>query len=280
MVIVRIMGGLANQMYQFAFYHWLIQRHTEKKLDIETYCDTSMYYHKIPKQEADPFHNGYELENIFGIKANYAALKDIYRLSEYRYDIFRKATIKVKTKFGGGLSTQISDEGKSSYNPGFAELDNRYFTGTWGDFKYAEDYESQIRELFSFPEIIDDKNCQIAGEIMDCNSVSVHVRRGDYLNVGNGIALDRYYYDKAMNDIRNQVDNPRFFFFSDDITWCRDIFKGSDISFIDWNTGYDSYRDMQLMSMCKHNIVANSTFSMWASWLNINKDKIIIRPRG
>lgn len=278
MIIVRIQGGLANQMFQYTFYYWLTQRHDEYNLNIDTFCDTSMYYHKIPKQECDPFHNGYELETVFGIKANIAELKDVYRLSEFRYDLVRKAIIKSKLKFTGTIRTQISDNGKELYNPKFAYEDEKYFTGTWGGFRYAEDYKDEIRQIFKFPEISDDLNRRTADNIKAANSVSVHVRRGDYLSVGNGVALARDYWDNAILKIREQVENPVFYFFSDDIQWCKNNFQGEDIRFVDWNVGKNSYRDMQLMSLCKHNIVANSTFSMWASWLNVNEDKIVIRP--
>ena len=112
-------------------------------------------------------------------------------------------------------------------------------------------------------------------------SVSVHVRRGDYLLPKNAvyIRLSKEYYDKVMSYFTQRFDNVHFYVFSDGIDWCRENFKADRITFIDWNTGDDSYKDMQLMSLCKHNIIANSSFSSWAAWLNANPDKIVIRPK-
>ena len=277
---MRIQGGLANQMFQYTFFNWLVQKHKENKLNIDAYCDTSMYYNKIPKQECDPIHNGYELEEVFGIQTKVADLSDVYKLSQYRYNLPGKAAMKLRLKLLGPLSSQIADDEKGSYHLDYASLDNVYFCGTWGGFQYAEEYESNIRDIFRFPEIVDKRNQDAFNEISGTNSVSVHVRRGDYLKVGGGIALDKRYWENAIKEMREKVDNPVFFFFSDDIDWCRQSFGGNDIRFIDWNKGKQSFRDMQLMSLCRHNIIANSTFSLWASWLNNNKDKIVISPKG
>jgi len=116
--------------------------------------------------------------------------------------------------------------------------------------------------------------------IKNLKSVSIHIRRGDYITNKTGpkfIGLD--YYIKAIRTIENKVKNPTYFIFSDDIVWGKQYLKLKNISyFVDNNHGKDSYKDMQLMSLCKHNIVANSTFSWWGSWLNTNKNKVIIKP--
>lgn len=279
MVIVRIQGGLANQMYQYTFFYWLTKKHKEKNDFIDTYCDTSLYYHKVPKQECDPVHNGYELDRVFGIDVPIANLKDVYRLSEYRYNLIRKAFVKAKTKLLGEVPSQIRDgDVQALRDIDLSAVDNKFFTGTWGGFKYANEYESDIREIFSFPKIEGKRNIYISDFINHTNSISIHVRRGDYLTIGTGINLNRQYYDRAVSIIKGRVQNPFFFVFSDDINWCKDNLNYENTVFVDWNTAEESYRDMQLMSMCRHNIVANSTFSMWASWLNQNNNKIVLRP--
>lgn len=278
MVIVRIQGGLANQMYQYVFYHWLVQKHKEKGLKINTFIDNSMYYHKVPKQECDPVHNGYELKQVFGIEAPVAELQDIYRLSEYRYDLFRKALIKARITIKGRLASQINDDNEDDLKQNLATIDEKYFSGTWSCLKYANDYSDEIRNIFSFPIIDDLRNTEAKKMIEKTNSVSVHVRRGDYLNIQNGINLGMDYYNNAMFKISEIVESPYFFVFSDDIEWCKANFDYKNICFVEWNNGKESYRDMQLMSLCKHNIVANSTFSTWASWLNSNENKVILRP--
>ena len=279
MVIVRIQGGLANQMYQYTFYYWLVQKHKEKKLLIDSYCDLSLYKHIIPKQECDPVHNGYELERVFGLYVPEAPLKEVYRLSEFRYNFISKVVMKLRNMIVGNKSTQINDSEKGIYDESLAECDDVFFNGTWGGFRYANEYENDIRKIFKFPELNDEYNRKMAEMIVMTNSVSIHVRRGDYLRIGNGIALNKEYYDNAVAIIKTKVEKPIFFVFSDDIKWCKENLDYANMYFIEHNNGEDSYKDMQLMSMCKYNIVANSTFSAWASWLNDYEDKIIIYPR-
>ena len=110
-------------------------------------------------------------------------------------------------------------------------------------------------------------------------SVSIHVRRGDYLNepLLNGIC-DEQYYVAAIEEIKAMVDNPVFFIFSNDILWCKTHFNQINAVFVENNTGKNSYRDMQLMSLCKHHIIANSSFSWWGAWLGKYKDSMICAP--
>ncbi|HOV15035.1 MAG TPA: alpha-1,2-fucosyltransferase, partial [Spirochaetota bacterium] len=125
------------------------------------------------------------------------------------------------------------------------------------------------------------KAINISNQIKNSNSVSIHVRRGDY--VGNiktlnfhGVCEIDYYID-AINSIKQKVQNPLFFIFSDDIEWCKNNIKDENSIFIDFER--DDYVDMYLMTVCKHNIIANSSFSYWAAYLNQNFDKIVIAPK-
>ena len=113
--------------------------------------------------------------------------------------------------------------------------------------------------------------------------ISIHVRRDDYLSSkyvsGFGGICTIEYYNKAVERIKEEVIDPVFYIFSDDINWCRENLKLEQGVFIDWNTGKESWQDMFLMSQCKHNIIANSSFSWWGAWLNSNSEKIVIAPR-
>jgi hypothetical protein len=129
-----------------------------------------------------------------------------------------------------------------------------------------------------------EKNQLIAQEIGQSNAISLHVRRGDYVHNSNTLAthglcsLD--YYQTAINYITERVAQPNFFIFSDDITWVKDNLKVDfKCRFVDHNHGTESYNDMRLMSLCQHHIIANSSFSWWAAWLNPNHKKIVIAPR-
>ena len=114
----------------------------------------------------------------------------------------------------------------------------------------------------------------------NCNSVSVHIRRGDYAECGISLLGFRYYIS-AISIINDKVSNPKFYFFSDDITVAKDIAEQMNVDYtiISHNQGEKSYQDMFLMSQCKYNIIANSSFSWWGAWLNTFHDKIVISPK-
>jgi hypothetical protein len=126
-------------------------------------------------------------------------------------------------------------------------------------------------------------NSTLAREISDVNAVSLHVRRGDYVHNSKAAAtyalcsLD--YYNKSIKYVAERVHNAHFFVFSDDIPWVKSNLEiDFPVKYIDNNFGVDSYNDMRLMSLCKHNIIANSSFSWWGAWLNLNSEKIVVSP--
>ena len=147
------------------------------------------------------------------------------------------------------------------------------------DKKYFLDNVSKIK----FREVnLDDKNKQIMDLILNSNSVSVHIRRGDYLKAENikmygNIATDDYY-KKAIATISSKVKDPYFFIFSNDIEWCKSNLYIDKVVYVQDNTGAKSYIDMFLMSKCKANILANSSFSYWGAMLNENINKIVVYP--
>ena len=149
---------------------------------------------------------------------------------------------------------------------------------------FAEMVREELLKDFSFPLTNSDKLSGAINEMRACNSVAVHIRRGDYL-IGNnkylyGDICTEDYYNNAMGYIRKRVKAPVFFVFSNDIDGARKIIVGDDIRFVDGNTfdDYEDWYDMYMMSQCKHNIIANSTFSWWGAWLNRNDGKIVIAP--
>lgn len=152
-----------------------------------------------------------------------------------------------------------------------------YLQGYFQNEKYFERIKDIIREEFQPKESIENKFPDLVNDIKNSNSVSVHVRRTDYLNKQHQfIILGIDYYTKAINKIEKEVSNPKYYFFSDDVEWTKEnIPHQSDSVFI---AGKD-VDDIHLMALCKHNITANSTFSWWSAWLNLNVDKIVISPR-
>lgn len=138
----------------------------------------------------------------------------------------------------------------------------------------------ELRNAFQFPTITDEKNIAILERIMSCDSVSIHARRSDFLQY-NSDCYKYGYFKRAVKFIKSKVEKPIFFIFSEESDWCKehlDLFGIDDKSdkyyFVDWNSGENSFRDMQLMSLCKHNIITKSSFGWWASFLNSNPEKI------
>ena len=158
-----------------------------------------------------------------------------------------------------------------------------YLRGYWQNPNYWENCRGNLKDIFEFKtDYIDDRNKDIAKKIKGENSVSIHVRRGDYLWAENAEARMEIctleYYKKAISYIYEKAGNCSFYIFSDEPKWVRANFTELDYILIDWNQGENSYLDMYLMSLCKHNIIANSSFSWWGAELNCNKEKIVVSP--
>lgn len=164
------------------------------------------------------------------------------------------------------------------------------FVGHSFAFKYKgfgiEKMEKEIREFFKFPEITDEKNLKMLELLQNTNSVSIHARRSDLLFL-NGHCYKHGFFKRAVKYIKKKVDNPVFVFFTDEnsVGWCEENekifgldFKKDRVEFVTWNKGEDSFRDMQLMAECKHNIFTESTFGFWGAFLNKNPDKITCAP--
>lgn len=255
---VIITGGLGNQMFQYAFVLALRTKGINVKLDISYYDYWKKYNWKM--------HNGYELEKVFGIKENCINKQGLHmkwlRLLDH-YDpmgIIKKDNLRFNKHFSKSLSL--------------------YYYGYWQNEKYFASIKEDVHKTFTF-QGIDNKNQDLAFQLQTCNSVSLHIRRGDYSQFGMTI-LNRDYYEKAIKYIENKIDDPYYFLFSDDINEAELLASQMNIKhykIIDHNKGEDSYKDMFLMSKCRHNIIANSTFSWWGAWLNTYQERIIIAPK-
>ena len=165
------------------------------------------------------------------------------------------------------------------------------FTGQWLSLKHygngLDKIEQLVRKSFVFPPFSDNANSKMAEFLDTCNSVAIHARRGDMLGI-NGYCYKYGYFKRAVRHIKKNVDNPIFVFFCDpgSVEWCKenaDIFNldfsKDKIYFVDWNKGEESFRDMQLMSRCKHAIITNSSFGWWGSFFITNPNKITISPK-
>lgn len=172
----------------------------------------------------------------------------------------------------------------------FIKTEDNIYTGQKLLFKYKESgielIEDDVRKSFTFPEIIDANNLEAYRFISESNSVAIHARRGDMLG-SNGIYYLTGFFKRAVKFIKKNVQNPVFWVFCDpdSVHWALDnasilgLDRDKDvIKFVDWNTADDSFRDMQLMAACKHQVITNSSFGWWAAWLNTNPVKITISP--
>jgi Glycosyl transferase family 11 len=160
---------------------------------------------------------------------------------------------------------------------------NLYLEGNFQAYQYAEDMEQSVRMEFRLREPAVGRNLDALEQIRAVeNSVSLHVRRGDYtVRKGGPQPLSLGYYANAMQALLERVDNPTFFVFSDDIAFTRENLPNSGrMVFVDHNDEANGHEDLRLMSSCRHNIIANSTFSWWGAWLNPNPAKIVCAPQS
>lgn len=181
--------------------------------------------------------------------------------------------------------TRLVVEPHFHYWPGIREVShNAYLAGYWQSEKYFSDASETIRADFTFRQPLSEQNAEMAERIGQGMSVSLHVRRGDYAsnpktNTAHGLC-SLEYYRAAVLHMAEHIERPEFFVFSDDIAWVK---ANLEIDFpcwyVDHNQGTESYNDMRLMSLCRHHIIANSSFSWWGAWLNRDPDKIVVAPR-
>lgn len=273
MKIVNVIGGLGNQMLQCAFAIALSKQHPDDEIKID-----------ISHFNGYGLHNGFEVLNMFKrFRVPIASKEECKKLTPYipNYKLsrlYRRIFPKRKTEY---LQSY-----KDSYiydKDALAVSGDCYFEGYWMSNKYFESYKEEILKAFEFDDFNTQENIKYAELLSKDNSVSIHIRRGDYVkakNFMNICTLD--YYRKAIKEARKHIESPVFFIFSNDQEWClenlKDVLGDSKVYFIAHNKGQESYRDMQLMSLARCNILANSSFSWWGAYLNQRENHIAIVP--
>lgn len=267
MVIIQVMGGLGNQLQQYALYRKFVRLGVEVRLDIS-------WFDKVDKG------NGVterELELDIFDRLIYETCTE-----EEKTALIGNSglTGKFRRKFLPGSIRWFHES--RMYHPEIFSFENKYLSGYFACEKYYEDILYDLREKIQFPRSNHPENYRLAKEMQSGPSVSVHVRRGDYLKQENsqmfGNICTDAYYDKALSVMKSKVPNAHFYLFSDDIAYVKEKYRGEEYTVVDVNHGADSFYDMWLMSRCRHNICANSTFSFWGARLNDHEDKIMIRP--
>jgi hypothetical protein len=274
MIIIRMTGGLGNQMFQYALYLKLCSMGREVKFDDIT---------------------EYELDNArpvmlwaFGLTYPRADQEEINKIT----DGFLKLSHRIRRKLFGRKSLEYQEK-NCNYDPQVLQRDPAYLTGYFQSEKYFMDVKEQVRRAFTFSEGIwkgqDEeirrKMQNFLGQIQGCESVSVHVRRGDYLEkeeIYGGICTVAYY-KSAIEYMQRKRKESRFFLFSNDPEWVREWvnanYRGDNRFVIIEGTQEETgYLDLFLMSRCKNHIIANSSFSWWGAWLDENPRKRVIAP--
>jgi hypothetical protein len=269
MIIIKIQGGLGNQMFQFALGQNLLEKTKEQvKFDLSG-LDT-------PKEETKRF---FELDK-FDIKIPTASVSDVnFFTQEKKHPILTK----IKRLFGIKVPSYIIDT--HSFNKEvFRITGDAYLDGYWQTEKYFPNDKEVVRKAFvpHFPL------SKIANEIadkIDNSSVSIHIRRGDYITnkkVANVIgSCGLSYYKKALSMATENFTNPKIFVFTDDIDWVKENLKTyNSIFFIsEKDNGLEDWEEIILMSKCKRHVLSNSSFSWWGAWLDSREDKMVIAPK-
>lgn len=279
MIIIKVMGGLGNQLQQYALYEKFRSLGKEAKLDISWFEDEK-------QQEKVLARRSLELLLFDGLAFEKASRKEYEALlgedggSGSGLSGAAAFLRKVKRKLSPASDPHFYET--DMYHPEIFSFENKYLEGHWACEKYYHDILPLLREKIRFPKSQNPENARAAERMERENSVSVHIRRGDYLDPENagmfgGICTDEYY-ETAMDYVRERMPNARFYLFSDDTAYLKEHFQGEDCAIVDWNHGADSFYDCWLMSHCRANICANSTFSFWGARLNPRTDKLMIRP--
>jgi len=265
MIKVILQGGLGNQMFEYAAAYALARRNNVPLALDMSYMD--VFGHKS-------WCRPYEL-SVFGLH-NISKFTSDRHLAVRFLPRLRTWCRKRDLSTIGRYVFDVESLDKAPHGKSLILFD--YFANCHLFDQYRED----LLRAFTFVLKPNDVNDILLKEIAETDSVSVHIRRGDYLNSANANVFFQptvEWYQQTIAYINEHVKAPHYYFFSDDIAWVKEQFADvQNATFVDINHGKDAYNDMRLMSACKHNIIANSTFSWWGAWLNTNSSKIVIAP--
>lgn len=270
MIVIKLQGGLGNQMFQYATARRLSLRHNvELKIDVSGFDKTD---------NKTTTRRHYELD-CYNIKAKFATKSD---LSKYNGATINSYLQRVYNRFRIPNHTILYEPSYIFYPRLFRAPNDILLIGYWQTEKYFKDIRQTLLRDFSYKEPPSRHNQILLDKIHSTNAISIHVRRGDYATLKNAADFHGLtgaeYYQKATQTMENNIPNPHFFVFSDDPEWGKQNLKfNQPTMYISLNKkGSD---DMRLMRACKHNIIANSSFSWWGAWLNENNNKVVIAPR-
>ena len=264
MVAVQMSGGLGNQMFEYALYLKLKSMGKDVKMD-----DFSCYGPGERKKMLD----------VFGVTYDVMTREEYIKMT----DSCLKLSHRIRRKLTGRKNLSYR-EASSNFDPEILKRDPALFEGYFQTDRYFADIEEKVREAFVFRRLeLTPQTKKWEEQIINCRSVSVHIRRGDYLlpkhsHLYEGICDDAYY-EKAIGLMKEKYPDAKFFFFSNDPEWVKQHYQGAEYLVVEGNDEEAGYADMYLMSKCRHHIIANSSFSWWGAWLNPDKDKTVVAPK-
>jgi hypothetical protein len=267
MIVVKISGGLGNQMFQYAAARALANHH-----NVDLMLDLS-WFKNIPEKNTTRL---FELHN-YPINAHIASVDEEAHLKIYHsWFLTGIRTMNKEWKY-------MREKSFSFDNNFYSYPSNAYLDGYWQSNLYFEKIDEQIRSQFQPIEAPSDQDKILLKEIKKNNSVAIHVRRGDYVentsaNRFHGLCTLEYY-GRAIDIILKKEKNLNFYIFSDDLPWAQDNFSiPGSVVYVGHNTVDQAFNDLRLMAACSHQIIANSSFSWWGAWLNTNPSKTVIAP--
>lgn len=270
MKIVKVIGGLGNQMFQFALYKALQKQHPEERVLIDLHCFNG--YHK---------HRGFEIGKVFGAHYDEASYQEVARLA-YPYPNF--LTWRIGCRMLPLRKTMLKEKANFDYEPdALTRQGSTYYDGYWQHEEYFRDIRKELLKIYAFPAFEDEQNMVAAQQAASANSCSIHIRRGDYLTdpLRKGTTGNEYVL-MAIKRMLETAQPDTWLVFSDDIAWCREqlstALSQDKTIYVDWNSGDRSINDMHLMTLCRHHIIANSSFSWWGAWLSKQQDGTTIAP--
>jgi hypothetical protein len=272
MIIVKLIGGLGNQMFQYAAGRYLAWLHKTELLMDTSYLD----------KEPNGAYTKRKLElDVFNIDLKMATKAEVERFkiessTKYSRTFQRKLPILFTNLY-------VAESGTAYHKEFLSYPKNTYLDGFWQSESYFKPIESVLVNDFVLKDPLNRENKDWLKKMENCESVSLHVRRGDYVSNADAQShhgsCDIDYYQKAIEYIKAKHKAIEIFIFSDDLEWCKVNLRIKEpLHFVDANQKQNLHLDMFLMSHCKHNIIANSSFSWWAAWLNRNGHKIVIAP--
>lgn len=271
-VIVQIIGGLGNQMFQYAAGKSLALRlGVPLKLDITGFNDYPDRTFKL---------------GHFRVDEPFATRHEIKSYTQPRSRGLGFVTDRLRKKYLPWYMQKMIRERTFLYDSDIRKVKRScYLEGYWQSEKYFSDHRERIKQTFTVLEEPDEQNREMTRQINATHSVSLHIRRGDYVHdpkirhIHGVLSLD--YYHRAIQFILRKVQEPVFYIFSDDIPWAKaNLNMDVPTVFVDHNDSGRDYEDMRLMSTCRHHIIANSSFSWWGAWLGEDQGKTVVAPKA